>query len=60
MPQMLLGWTAGVTFVYAGLFGTGSAIYGRMIDAAVWAVLFAASGVVLAGIIPRLFQGEPE
>src|SRR5205823_253277 len=29
MPQMLLGWTAGVTFVYAGLFGTGSAIYRR-------------------------------
>src|SRR6185312_3252609 len=27
LPQMMLGWTAGVVFVYAGLFGTGSVVY---------------------------------
>jgi hypothetical protein len=46
-PQMLLGWTAGVTFVYAGLFGTGSVIYGRTTAAAIWIALFVVSGVVL-------------
>jgi glucose-1-phosphate thymidylyltransferase len=57
-PQMLLGWTAGVTFVYAGLFGAGSIVYGRTVAASVWAVLFVASGLVLARVIPRLFSGE--
>jgi solute:Na+ symporter, SSS family len=57
-PQMLLGWTAGITFVYAGLFGTGSVIYGRTGVAIVWIVLFVVSGVVLARVIPRLFSGE--
>jgi Na+/proline symporter/dTDP-glucose pyrophosphorylase len=57
-PQMLLGWTAGVTFVYAGLFGTGSFIYGRTGAAIIWTVLFAVSGVTLVRLIPRLFSAE--
>jgi hypothetical protein len=57
-PQMLIGWTAGIAFVYAGLFGTGSLIYGRTIDAIVWSILFLISGGVLIAIIPRLFQGS--
>jgi SSS family solute:Na+ symporter len=59
IPNMLLGWSAGIAFVYAGLFGTGSMIYGRALAAALWALVFVASGVVLARIIPRLFSGEP-
>ncbi len=39
----IVGWTAGVTFVYAGLFGTGSLIYGRLLPASVCGVLFIAS-----------------
>ncbi|HMA23990.1 MAG TPA: sugar phosphate nucleotidyltransferase, partial [Gemmatimonadaceae bacterium] len=57
-PQMLLGWTAGITFVYAGLFGAGSVIYGRTATAIVWIVLFVASGLVLVRVIPRLFSAE--
>src|SRR5262249_29656794 len=34
IPQMLLGWTAGVAFVYAGLFGTGNLLYGKSLEAA--------------------------
>jgi glucose-1-phosphate thymidylyltransferase len=56
--QMLLGWTAGITFVYAGLFGTGSVIYGRTGPAVVWIVAFIVSGAVLVRVIPRLFSGE--
>jgi hypothetical protein len=59
MPQMLLGWTAGIAFVYAGLFGTGSLIYGRTAPALVWGALFVASGMTLMRVIPRMFTGEP-
>ena len=30
LPQALLGWMLGCTFVYSALFGTGSFLYGRM------------------------------
>ncbi|MEO6528570.1 MAG: sodium:solute symporter family protein [Gemmatimonadaceae bacterium] len=30
LPQALLGWMLGCTFVYSALFGTGSLLYGRM------------------------------
>ena len=53
VPQMLLGWTAGVTFVYAGLFGTGNFIYGHTANAIVCVALFVASGVALIRLIPR-------
>src|SRR6185437_14951173 len=53
IPQMLLGWTAGVTFVYAGLFGTGNFIYGHTANAIVCVALFVASGVALIRLIPR-------
>ncbi|MGI8403101.1 MAG: sodium:solute symporter family transporter [Gemmatimonadaceae bacterium] len=60
IPQMLLGWTAGVMFVYAGLFGTGSLIYGRISQSILWAVLFVISGVVLARVVMRVWASEPE
>lgn len=59
-PQMLLGWSAGIMFVYAALFGAGSVIYGRTTHAVVWLVLFVASGLVLARTVMRMFAGEPE
>jgi Na+/proline symporter/dTDP-glucose pyrophosphorylase len=59
-PQMLLGWTAGVTFVYAGLFGTGSLIYGRTIHTFVWFVAFVVSGVVLWQVVKQTWASQPE
>jgi Na+/proline symporter/dTDP-glucose pyrophosphorylase len=60
LPQMMLGWTAGVMFVYAGLFGTGSLIYGRISQAILWAVLFVISGVVLLRVVTRMWSSAPE
>jgi SSS family solute:Na+ symporter len=60
LPQMMLGWTAGVMFVYAGLFGTGSLIYGRISQSILWAVLFVVSGVVLTRVVMRVWASEPE
>jgi dTDP-glucose pyrophosphorylase len=60
LPQMMLGWTAGVMFVYAGLFGTGSLIYGRNSQSIMWGVLFVVSGVVLTRVVMRVWTSEPE
>jgi len=53
LPQALLGWVLGCAFVYSALFGTGSFIYGRMPQFAMWLVVFVVSGLgvrrVLAG-----------
>jgi hypothetical protein len=59
LPQMFLGWTLGITFVYAGLFGTGSFIYGNLVGGTIWLVLFLVSGVGLIRLIPRLWSGTP-
>jgi Na+/proline symporter len=57
LPQCLLGWSLGCLFVYAALFGTGSALYGRWGQAAVWTLLLAGSGAGLARLLPRLWRG---
>src|SRR5262249_15828351 len=44
----LLGWVLGCTFVYAALFGSGSFLYGRWGQGAMWLVLFVTSGIGLA------------
>jgi Na+/proline symporter len=50
----ILGWTAGVTFVYAGLFGTGSIIYHRAVPALICAAAFFVSGAALLMVLLRL------
>jgi SSS family solute:Na+ symporter len=58
LPQMLVGWTAGVTFVYAGLFGAGNLIYGRMGSAIVCGAAFIVSGAILIRLVPRMFSAD--
>jgi hypothetical protein len=55
MPQALLGWTAGCAFIYAALFGAGSALYGYATQAIVWAIVFILSGAALVKIIPAIW-----
>ncbi|MBX9928236.1 MAG: Na+:solute symporter [Gemmatimonadaceae bacterium] len=45
LPHAMAGWVCGCAFVYSALFGTGSLIYGRMPQFALFAVVFVASGV---------------
>jgi len=59
LPQNLLGWMLGCVFVYAALFGTGSVLYGKTAQAAVWIGLFVVSGVWLARLVPRLWATRP-
>ena len=58
LPQMMLGWTSGVMFVYAGLFGTGSLIYGRTLQASIWFAAFVISGLVLAQVVRRIWSTD--
>ena len=59
LPQSLLGWVLGCTFVYAALFGTGSFIYGKTAQGLVWLGLFVVSGFGLLRLLPRLWSREP-
>jgi hypothetical protein len=54
----LLGWIVGCFFVYAGLFGVGSFIYGRSAPGLIWTGVFIASGLALMVLIPRLWKRE--
>ncbi|HEY5061897.1 MAG TPA: hypothetical protein VII52_10205, partial [Gemmatimonadaceae bacterium] len=58
LPQMMLGWTSGVMFVYAGLFGAGSLIYGRTLQASIWLAAFLASGIVLMQVVKRVWSAD--
>jgi Na+/proline symporter len=55
LPQSLLGWVLGCAFIYSALFGAGSALYGRMPQAAMWAVVFVVSGAGLWRLMPRMW-----
>ena len=55
LPQAMLGWMLGCTFIYSALFGTGSLLYGRTPQAVVWILLFVASGIGLLRLVPRMW-----
>jgi Na+/proline symporter len=48
LPSALAGWVCGCTFVYSGLFGTGSLIYGRTTNFYIFLTTFILSG---AGVL---------
>ena len=58
MPNALLGWAIGITFVYSGLFGAGSYIYGKIPLGIVWTGLFILSSWGLIKLLPRLWSKE--
>jgi SSS family solute:Na+ symporter len=57
MAGSLLGWVMGCVFVYAALFGTGSALYGNWPQAMMWLVGFVVSGAGLLRLLPKLWAG---
>lgn len=59
LTTALLGWIAGCFFVYAGLFGTGSFVYGHKTAGFLWLGVFILTGISLMVLIPRLWKREP-
>jgi SSS family solute:Na+ symporter len=57
IPLALLGWVAGCTVVWSGLFMVGNFLYGRATTAIVLLVTLAISGVMLISVINRLWSG---
>ena len=55
IPAQLLGWVMGCAFVYATLFGAGSALYGHTAQAIMWGVVWVISGVGLLRVITKLW-----
>ncbi len=58
LPQNMLGWMLGCLFVYSGLFGTGSFLYGKTPLGLVWLALFVGSGAGLVYLVPRLWSRD--
>ena len=56
MAWQLLGWVLGCTFVYATLFGVGSALYGHTRQVIVWGAVWVFSGGGLLRILSRLWR----
>jgi hypothetical protein len=55
IPTQLLGWVLGCAFIYATLFGAGSALYGHTAQAILWGLVWVISGVGLLRVIARLW-----
>jgi solute:Na+ symporter, SSS family len=55
LPNALLCWVTGISFVYSALFGAGSYIYGNTTLGIVWTAIFVASGLGLVKLLPKLW-----
>jgi len=56
ISMQLLGWVLGCAFVYATLFGAGSALYGHTAQAIVWGFVWVVSGGGLLNVLSRLWR----
>jgi Na+/proline symporter len=56
LAQAMLGWTAGCAFVYSGLFGAGSFLYGRLPQATLWLAMFLLSGYLLTRVLRQIYR----
>jgi hypothetical protein len=56
LPLAMLGWVAGCTVIWSGLFTVGNFLYGRIGYTAALAVVFALSGSALIGVIRRQWR----
>jgi uncharacterized sodium:solute symporter family permease YidK len=53
------GWLSGLALVYGALFGTGLALLGRPVAAAVAMTVALAGGAILVRVLPRLWRAVP-
>ena len=56
IASQLLGWVLGCVFIYASLFGTGSALYGHSAQAAIFGLVWFASGAGLLAVLRALWK----
>jgi Na+/proline symporter len=56
IPLALLGWTSGCAVIWSSLFTVGNFLYGRYGYATILLAVFLLSGIVLVGVINRLWK----
>jgi solute:Na+ symporter, SSS family len=59
IPLSILGWFAGCTAIWSGLFMVGNYLYGRIAMAIGVGILFVVSGSVLAWVVNRVWGNMP-
>lgn len=59
IPLALLGWVAGCSVVWSGLFAVGNFLYGRTAASLSLLAIFLAGSLVLVGVIRRLWSSGP-
>lgn len=60
IPLALIGWLAGCTVIWSGLFMVGNFLYGRLELALVLCGTFIVSGIALIAVINRLWSGQEQ
>jgi len=58
MPLALVGWVAGCTVIWSGLFMVGNFLFGRTGLALLLLLILVVSGAVLIAVINRLWSGQ--
>jgi SSS family solute:Na+ symporter len=58
IPLALVGWSAGCAVIWSALFAVGSLLYGRGAQAGLLLAVFLVSGLILLGVIHKLW-GNP-
>jgi Na+/proline symporter len=58
IPLSLLGWVAGCSVVWSGLFLVGNILYGRMVTSMILLITLVISGCALIWVINRLWSGS--
>ncbi|MBI5280887.1 MAG: Na+:solute symporter [Candidatus Solibacter usitatus] len=56
IPLAMLGWVAGTSVIWSGLFTVGNALYGRTAQTMVLLAVFVVSGAALIGVIRKLWK----
>src|SRR5262249_55889022 len=60
IPLALVGWAAGCAVIWSSLFTVGNFLYGRYNYALALGAVFVISGVILLGVISRLWASKSE
>jgi Na+/proline symporter len=58
IPLSLVGWVAGCAMIWSSLFTVGSFLYGRSGQGVMLGAVFVVSGLILLGVINKLWSGE--
>ncbi|MBY0497297.1 MAG: Na+:solute symporter [Cyanobacteria bacterium] len=58
IPRALLGWFAGCTSIWSGLFTIGLVLYGRLVEAAAVGAVFVVSAITLTWVMRNIWPEE--